>query len=73
MPIHLKFILVSCNAGDATLLSSEISPGTNVASAKQRTWMQQIMVPQSQPKVLVKQAGWSVKVIPPITEQEWHQ
>jgi hypothetical protein len=35
--------------------------------------MQQIMMPQPQPKVLVKQAGWSVKVIPPITEKEWNQ
>jgi hypothetical protein len=71
--IYLKFILVSCNTGGTTVLPCYISPGANVASAKQRTWVQQFIVPQPQPKVLVKQAGRSVKVIPPITEQEWNQ
>jgi hypothetical protein len=71
--IHLKLVLVSCNAGGATLLSSDIPPWANIASAKQRTWMQQFIVSQAQTKVLVEQTGWSLEIIPPVTEQEWDQ
>jgi hypothetical protein len=30
-------------------------------------------VPQPKSKVLVNQAGGSVKIVPPVTEEEWHQ
>jgi hypothetical protein len=70
---HLELVLVSREVGGATVLSSDISPGTDVSSSEQGTRMQQIMVPQSQSKVLVQQAGGSVQIVPPITEEEWYQ